>query len=64
VLLQRDEIPHAIALLQQAIEDYPESSWARLLLGRAWLRAGNLVASEQVLRSALQREPDSVEGHF
>jgi tetratricopeptide (TPR) repeat protein len=64
MLLQRKDVSQAIPLLQQAIEDYPESSWARVLLGRAWLRAGNLVAAEQALRSALKLAPDSVEAHF
>jgi tetratricopeptide (TPR) repeat protein len=63
-LLQQGEVAQAIPLLRQAIEDYPESSWARILLGRAWLRAGNLTESERILRSALELAPDAVEAHF
>ncbi len=63
-LLQQGEAAQAIPLLRQAIEDYPESSWAKILLGRAWLRAGNLNKAEQILRSAVERAPEAVEAHF
>jgi tetratricopeptide (TPR) repeat protein len=63
-LLQQDEAAQAIPLLQQAIDDYPESNWARILLGRAWLRVRNLTEAERILRSAVERAPDAVEAHF
>jgi tetratricopeptide (TPR) repeat protein len=63
-LLQQRQAPQAIPLLQRAVEDYPESSWARVLLGRAYISVGALDDAEKVLRAALKREPDSVEGQF
>jgi tetratricopeptide (TPR) repeat protein len=63
-LLQQNQAEQAISLLQRAIEDYPESSWARVLLGRAWLRLHNLSAAEQALTAAAKLAPDSVEAQF
>lgn len=65
-LLQNNQAEQAIALLQGAVEDYPESSWACLLLGRAWLQTKprNFAAAEKALRESVRRTPDSVEGHF
>jgi tetratricopeptide (TPR) repeat protein len=63
-LLHQNQPMEAIPLLQRASEDYPESGWACVLLGRAWIRAGNLPAAEKAFREALRRTPDSVEGHF
>ncbi|OWK46861.1 tetratricopeptide repeat protein [Fimbriiglobus ruber] len=63
-LLQQNRPDQAIPLLQRAIEDYPESNWARVLLGRAWLRVGNLATAEAVLREAVRRAPETVEAQF
>lgn len=63
-LLQQNQPEQAIPLLQRAIEDYPESSWACVLLGRAWIRAGDLAAAEKALQEAVRRDPDTVEGQF
>jgi tetratricopeptide (TPR) repeat protein len=63
-LLHQNQPMEAVPLLQRASEDYPESSWACVLLGRAWVRAGNLPAAKKALHEALRRTPDSVEGHF
>ncbi len=63
-LLQEDHAEQAVPLLQRAAEDYPESSWACLLLGRAWLRLGDFAAAQKALREAVRRDPHSVEGHF
>jgi tetratricopeptide (TPR) repeat protein len=63
-LLQENQAEQAIPLLQRAAEDNPESSWACVLLGRAWLRTGNFAAAEKALREAVRRAPDSIQGHF
>lgn len=63
-LLQQKRAPEVIPSLRRAVEDYPESGWARILLGRAYLSIGALDDAEAVLRAALQREPNSVEGQF
>ncbi len=63
-LLQQDRLDQAIPLLQRAVQDYPESSWARVLLGRAWLRAGNLAAAGEMFREAVRRTPEAVEAQF
>jgi tetratricopeptide (TPR) repeat protein len=63
-LLQQNQPMEAIPLLQRASEDYPESGWACVLLGRSWIRAGNLPAAKKAMHEALRRAPDSVEGHF
>jgi tetratricopeptide (TPR) repeat protein len=62
--LQENQAEQAIPLLQRAAGDNPESSWACVLLGRAWIRTGNFAAAEKALRESLRRAPDSVEGHF
>ena len=63
-LLQDNQAEQAIPLLQHAAEDYPESSWACVLLGRAWLRLSNFQAARKALHEAVRRDPNSVEGHF
>ncbi len=63
-LINQRQAEQAIPLLQRAIKDYPESSWACVLLGRAWIIAGDLRAAEEALREAVRRAPDSVEGQF
>ncbi|HTU89201.1 MAG TPA: tetratricopeptide repeat protein [Gemmataceae bacterium] len=63
-LLHQNQPEQAIPLLQRAAEDYPESSWACMLLGRAWIRAGNFAAAKEALHESVRRSPDSVEGHF
>jgi tetratricopeptide (TPR) repeat protein len=63
-LLRQDRIPEAIELIQQSLEDYPDMGWDWVLLGRAFLRGKNVAAAEQAFRTALQKEPNSVEAHF
>jgi tetratricopeptide (TPR) repeat protein len=62
--LHQDQPQEAIPLLERAAADYPDASWACVLLGRAWLRTGNFAAAEKALRESVRRDPDSVEGHF
>jgi tetratricopeptide (TPR) repeat protein len=63
-LLQQKQAAQAIPLLQRAIADYPDSSWARILLGRAYLASGDLSMAEETLRAAVERDPGAVEGQF
>lgn len=63
-LLQHNQVEQAVDLLERAVKDYPDSSWACLLLGRAWIRLGNFTAAEKALHECVRRAPDSVEGHF
>jgi tetratricopeptide (TPR) repeat protein len=63
-LIRQDRIPEAIALIQRSLEEYPDLGWDWLLLGRAFLRAKDVPAAEQAFRTALQKEPSSVEANF
>jgi tetratricopeptide (TPR) repeat protein len=65
----------SIAVLEQAIEKYPDSIWAKILLARALIRTGapdskrpdgsiRLRRAETVLSEVLQAEPNSVEAIF
>jgi tetratricopeptide (TPR) repeat protein len=63
-LLKENQAEQAIPLLQRAAQDNPESNWACVLLGRAWLRLGNYSAAEEALHESVRRTPDSVEGNF
>jgi tetratricopeptide (TPR) repeat protein len=63
-LIQRGDGAQAVPILQRTVEDYPDSSLAWTLLGRAWLTAGNLSPAERALDEAIRRDPDAVEAHF
>ncbi|MGH7174664.1 MAG: tetratricopeptide repeat protein [Gemmataceae bacterium] len=63
-LLQQNQPRQAIPLLQRAAEDYPHASWACVLLGRAWIRAGDLTAAEKALQQAVRRDANSAEAQF
>jgi tetratricopeptide (TPR) repeat protein len=54
----------SIAILEQVIGDYPDSDWAKVLLGRALIKVKRYEDSEQQLRAALEIAPQSVEGQF
>lgn len=54
----------SIEILQQVIGDYPESDWAKILLGRALIKVQRYEEAEKHLRAALEIAPQSVEGRF
>jgi tetratricopeptide (TPR) repeat protein len=63
-LLRQGRNQQAIALLQQTAQDYPDSYYAWLTLGRALTKQRNLKAAEQALRTAYKLAPDSAEAQF
>jgi len=63
-LLRQGRVADAITLLQQTVQDYPDSGGGWLLLGRAYLSKNDLRAAEQALRTATRLASDSVEAPF
>ena len=63
-LFGKQKIDESIALLSKTVNEYPDSVWAKLLLGRALIRARRLPEADAVLKEALQLAPDSVEAYF
>jgi tetratricopeptide (TPR) repeat protein len=63
-LLSQNHFSEAIALLQGIVGDYPDSDWAWLLLGRAFLGRKELPAAEDALRKAAQLANRSIEVQF
>jgi tetratricopeptide (TPR) repeat protein len=64
VLMRQGRVAEAIALLQQTVKDYPDSSSGWLLLGTAFLAKHDLGGAEEALRTASRLASDSVEIAF
>lgn len=64
VLLGSDRVAEALQWLLETIRDYPNSSQAWLLLGRALLRKGDVPAAESALRQSLQLKEEVPEAQF
>jgi tetratricopeptide (TPR) repeat protein len=64
MLLMHNQNAEAHQVLQQTVQEYPDSSFAWYLLGRALLGLRNLPRSEAALRHAVQVDPKLVEGHY
>jgi tetratricopeptide (TPR) repeat protein len=58
--LQKGAVTNAVALMQQAVAQYPDQMRAWLVLGKASAHARDLPAAENALRRAVQLAPDSV----
>jgi tetratricopeptide (TPR) repeat protein len=63
-LMHQGRVAEAIALLQQTVKDYPDSSSGWQLLGTAFLAKQDLGSAEKALRTASRLAPDSVEIPF
>ena len=63
-LYAQNKIDESKVLLKKTIADYPDSTWARILLARALIRQRQLAKAEQTLAEALELSPESVEAHF
>jgi tetratricopeptide (TPR) repeat protein len=63
-LISQGHYREAAALLQGIVHDYPDSDWAWLLLGRAFLGQNDLPAAVAPLRTAAKLAPASMEAHF
>jgi tetratricopeptide (TPR) repeat protein len=62
--LRQGQISEAVALLEDTVQDYPDSDWAWYLLGKAFNRRHDWPAAEQALRRAAQLTPESAEIQF
>src|SRR5207237_7663339 len=60
-LLSQGQHAEAIALLNGIVHDYPDSDWAWLLLGRAFLGRNEVPAAEEALRRAAKLTDASIE---
>lgn len=60
----QNRVDESISILRRTVKDYPDSDWAKILLGRALIKKRDLPEAEKVLREALRLSPDSVEAHF
>ena len=63
-LMHHGRLAEAIALLQQTVKNYPDSSSGWLLLGTAFLAKHDLGGAEEALRTASRLASDSVEVLF
>jgi Tfp pilus assembly protein PilF len=63
-LLNEGQQVKAIAQLQGIVQDYPESDWAWLLMGRAFLGRNELTTAEEALRKAAKLNDASIEVQF
>jgi tetratricopeptide (TPR) repeat protein len=63
-LIGQGHAQQAADLLRQIVQDYPDSDWAWLLLGRSFLAQKNPAGAEPALRKAIQLAPTSMEAHF
>ena len=58
--LKQGYVTNAVALMQEAVRQYPERMSAWLVLGKTLTQSGKLADAERALRHAVQLEPDSV----
>lgn len=63
-LLEQNRAKEAIPLLQELVHDYPDSEWALIFLGRAYLQTADPSGAEAALRQAADLAPDGVEVQF
>jgi len=62
--LSAGRVAEGVTWLRQLVQDYPETDWAWMRLGKALVQAGDLPGAEQALRAALRLTPDLVDAHF
>ncbi len=62
--LSDGRVAEGVTWLRELVQDYPETDWAWLRLGKALVQAGDLPGAEQALRAALRLTPDMVDAHF
>ncbi len=63
-LLRQRREKEAVALMRQAVRDYPDSASCWLGLGRALVQAREYREAEQALRETVRLNPELVEGYF
>ncbi len=64
-LLGQKRVREAIALLEQRVQEYPDSEWATWLwLGKAYIQEKNFRAAERPLREAARLAPQAVEAQY
>lgn len=60
-LLQQGQTQEAVAILHEAVRDYPDSDIAYGALGRCMALRGNYAEAEEALRKSLELAPDSAD---
>jgi tetratricopeptide (TPR) repeat protein len=63
-LIHQARYGDALRLLQQAVQDYPDSAWAWSMVGKAHLGNNEVPAAERALRKATELGPNLFEVHF
>lgn len=63
-LFVKGRVDESIKIARQAIAEYPDSEWARILLARGLIRQRRLDQAKAVLRETLRLAPNSYEAHF
>jgi tetratricopeptide (TPR) repeat protein len=63
-LLHQSLYPQALQLLQRTVQDYPDSAWAWVMMGRAYLGKKDLPAAERALQKATELGPKLAEAQF
>lgn len=58
--LKQGYVTNAVALMQQAVTQYPDRMQAWLVFGKALRQGGKLADAEHALRQAVRLDPDSV----
>jgi len=59
-----NRVQETIPLLRQAVQAYPDSDWAHVLLGRSLIREKQYAEAEKYLRRAVGLAPESAEAQF
>jgi len=62
-LIRQNRCPDALRLLQRTVQEYPDSAWAYVMIGRACIASRDLSAAEQALLKATELGPDVPEAH-
>ena len=57
-------VPEAVQWFRDLVRNYPDTDWAYLRLGRAFLQEGDNAGAAKALCAGLERSPDVADAHF
>ncbi|HLJ96292.1 MAG TPA: tetratricopeptide repeat protein, partial [Gemmataceae bacterium] len=63
-LINQGRYSDAVRLLQQTVQDYPNSASGWMMLGRAWIGGKDPGAAERSLRKAIEMDPAVADAQF